>query len=262
MVTNAKEGQAGWRGVIYLFGFLVLTAVAIILQLKYRGFGGPLSDNLLIILLINANFLLLAAVVFMIAKSLWKLSVERKHGVLGARFRTKLVFAFVSLSFIPPILLFIIGSGMFTSSIERLFSLRIENSLKDSVSLTQEYYDRLQKDALIFGRQISKQMVEGRLLSRFENEVIKEYLAKKAEEYGLGSIELFTSPRKRTVVIVTNQYPPETFTQTSTDSGCAGFCRRWTRLICRVQRKRRMSCGWLSRSLKPRRGKRWRRQSP
>jgi two-component system nitrogen regulation sensor histidine kinase NtrY len=217
MAINSKEGQTGWRGVLYLLGFLVLTALAIVLQIKYRGFEGPLSDNLLIFLLINVNFLLLAAVLFMTAKSLWKLSVERKHGVLGAKFRTKLVFAFVSLSFIPPILLFFIGSGMFTSSIERLFSLRIENSLKDSISLTQEYYDRLQKDAFVFAKQISRQMTEARLLTRFENQVLKDYLAKKANEYGLGSIELFTEPHKRALAVVTSQYPAKTFTQTSSD---------------------------------------------
>ncbi len=217
MATDSKEVQTGWKGVLYLLGFLVLTALAIVLQIKYRGFEGPLSDNLLIFLLINVNFLLLTAVIFMIAKSLWKLWVERKHGVLGAKFRTKLVFAFVCLSFIPPALLFFIGSGMFTSSIERLFSLRIENSLKDSISLTQEYYDRLQKDAFVFGRQISRQMSEARLLSRFENQVLKDYLTKKADEYGLGSIELFTDPHKRDLAIVTSQYPAKAFTQTPAD---------------------------------------------
>jgi two-component system nitrogen regulation sensor histidine kinase NtrY len=217
MAIKAKEGQTGWKGVLYLLGFLVLTALAIVLQIKYRGFEGPLSDNLLIFLLINVNFLLLTAVIFMIAKSLWKLWVERKHGVLGAKFRTKLVFAFVCLSFIPPALLFFIGSGMFTNSIERLFSLRIENSLKDSISLTQEYYDRLQRDAFIFGRQISRQMSEARLLSRFENQVLKDYLTKKADEYGLGSIELFTDPHKRALAVVTSQYPAKAFTQTPSD---------------------------------------------
>ncbi len=223
MVTESKEVQSGWKGVLYLVGFLALTALAVVLQLQYRGFGGPLSDNILIFLLINANFLLFAAVVFMIARSLWKLSVERKHGVLGARFRTKLVFAFVSLSFIPPVLLFFIGSGMFTSSIERLFSLRIENSMKDSVSLAQEYYDRLEKDATGFGKQISKQMTDARLMSRFENQVIRDYLVKKADEYGLGSIELFLEPHKRAVAVVTAQYPPKTFTQTQPDLVAKAF---------------------------------------
>ena len=84
---------------------------------------------------------------------------------MGARFRTKLVTAFVSLSFIPPILLFIIGTGMFTSSIERLFTLRVENALKDSVAVAEEYYNRLQKDALAFSKQISMQITETRFLA-------------------------------------------------------------------------------------------------
>lgn len=217
MRTYTPDANGGWKGVLYLVSFLLLTALAIVLQLQYRGFEGPLSDNILILILINANFLLLAAVIFMMARSLWKLWMERRQGVLGARFRTKLVFAFVSLSFIPPVLLFLIGSGMFTRSIERLFSLRIENSLKDAVSVSQEYYDRLQKEAFVFGKQISRQMTDARLLSQFEKQVLKDYLTKKAEEYGLGSVELFTSPRERTVAVVTSQYPAKTFTQTPSD---------------------------------------------
>jgi two-component system nitrogen regulation sensor histidine kinase NtrY len=214
MTPDNKKGQTGWKSVLGLFIVLAGTVLVTVLQLERRGFQGPVSDTILIILLISANFLLLAAVIFMTARSLWKLSMERKHGVLGARFRTKLVTAFVSLSFIPPILLFFIGSGMFTSSIERLFTLRIENSLKDSVAVAEEYYNRLQQDALVFGRQISSQMTETRLLSRFENQVLRDYLSKKAEEYGLGSVELFTAPRERAVSVVTSRFPPKTFTQT------------------------------------------------
>jgi two-component system nitrogen regulation sensor histidine kinase NtrY len=223
MRLTTQEGKEGWRGVIYLFSFLLLTALAIVLQLQNRGFEGPLSDNILIFILINANLLLLAAVIFMMARSLWKLAMERRQGVLGARFRTKLVVAFVSLSFIPPVLLFLIGSGMFTTSIERLFSLRIENSLKDSVSVAQEYYDRLEKEATAFGNQISGQMTDARILPQFENRVLKDYLTRKAEEYGLGSVEIFTSPRVRAVVVVTRQYPSKTFTQTSADLVAKAF---------------------------------------
>ena len=262
MVTESKEVQSGWKGVLYLVGFLALTALAVVLQLQYRGFGGPLSDNILIFLLINANFLLFAAVVFMIARSLWKLSVERKHGVLGARFRTKLVFAFVSLSFIPPVLLFFIGSGMFTSSIERLFSLRIENSMKDSVSLAQEYYDRLQKDATGFGKQISKQMTDARLMSRFENQVIRDYLVKKADEYGLGSIELFLEPHKRAVAVVTAQYPPRTFTQTQPDLVAKAFAAQDAAYVSGVGNKREISCGWWCPSMRSRKADPSWRRSP
>jgi two-component system nitrogen regulation sensor histidine kinase NtrY len=223
MRTDTQEARGGWKGMLYLVSFLLLTALAIVLQLQYRGFEGPLSDNILILILINANFLLLSAVIFMTARSLWKLWMERRQGVLGARFRTKLIFAFVSLSFIPPVLLFLIGSGMFTRSIERLFSLRIENSLKAAVSVSQEYYDRLEKEAFVFGKQISGQMADARLLSQFEKQALREYLARKSEEYSLGSVELFISPRKRSVVVVTSQYPAKTFTQTPSDLVAKAF---------------------------------------
>ncbi len=223
MMTDGKDEQSGLRGVLYLFGVMVLTALVVVFQIKYRGFEGPLSDYILIISLITANYLLLAAVIFMTARSLWKLSIERKHGVLGAKFRTKLVAAFVSLSFIPPILLFLIGTGMFTSSIERLFSLKIENSLKDSVNLAQAYFDRLHDEAFFFGRQISRQMTEERLLSRFEKPEIKGYLAKKTAEYGLGSAELFAAPRERTAAVVTGKFPSRTFVATSTDLTAKAF---------------------------------------
>ncbi len=217
MTIRQKDQQTGFKGVIYLLAFMLLTAGAIALQLKYRGFEGPLSDSLLIIVLINANFLLLAAVIVMIARSLWKLSIERKQRVLGARFRTKLVTAFVSLSFIPPVLLFIIGSGMFTSSIERLFNFRVENSLKASRSVAQAYYELLDKKALVFGRELSRQMTEERLLTRFEQPVLREYLARKAEEYDLDGVELILLPRGRAVTIVTGRFPEKTFSATSSE---------------------------------------------
>lgn len=237
MMTDRKDGQSGLRGVLYLLGVMALTALAVVLQIKYRGFEGPFSDNILIIILINANFLLLAAVIFMTARSLWKLSIERKHGVLGAKFRTKLVAAFVSLSFIPPILLFVIGTGMFTRSMDRLFSLKIENSLQDSVAVTQAYYDRLREQAFGFSRQISRQMTEERLLSRFENPVLKDYLAKKASEYGLGSIELFVAPRERTIAVVTGKFPARTFVGTSSELAARAFAAEEAVMVLNLGKK-------------------------
>jgi len=156
MNTVEREEPTGRKGIITVTVFLLLTTAAIVLQIKYRGFEGPLSDNLLIFILTLANILLIAAVLFLIGRNLWKLSVERRSKVLGAKFRTKLVAAFVSLSFIPTVLLFIIGSGMYTRGIERLFSLRLETALQDSVSVSRSYYDLLKGQARAFGKQIGR----------------------------------------------------------------------------------------------------------
>lgn len=237
MANDDTKGPIGWKRVLYLFIFLAVTGVITALQLEYRGFQGPLSDYILIILLIITNFLLLTAVIFMMGRSLWKLWIEQKQGVLGARFRTKLVTAFVSLSFIPPILLFIIGTGMFTSSIERLFSLRIETALKDSVVIAQEYYNRLQQDALVFGKQISAQMTETQMLARLESQELKEFLGKKAEEYGLSSVELIVAPRERVITIVTSQYPSKTFVRAPAPMLDAAFGGEATTVVAESRKK-------------------------
>jgi two-component system nitrogen regulation sensor histidine kinase NtrY len=223
MNTSDREAATGFKGIITVTVLLLLTAAAILLQIKYRGFEGPLSDNLLILILINANFLLLAAVIFLIGRNLWKLSVERRSKVLGAKFRTKLVVAFVSLSFIPTILLFIIGSGMYTRGMERLFSLRLETALQHSVSVSQSYYDRLKGQSLMFSRQISRQITEERMLLRFEPPVLREYLAKKAAEYGVGAIELFAADRTAAVRVVTEQFPGRTYTGTPAELVARAF---------------------------------------
>ncbi|NTW67299.1 MAG: hypothetical protein HGB21_13495, partial [Nitrospirae bacterium] len=85
MNTTEREGTTGLKSIVTVTVLLLLSASAILLQIKYRVFEGPLSDNVLILILINANFLLLASVIFLIGRSLWKLSVERRSKVLGAK---------------------------------------------------------------------------------------------------------------------------------------------------------------------------------
>lgn len=228
---------AGLKGILYLVVFALITAGVTIIQIRLRGFEGPLSDYILIIILTTANFLLLSAVLFMTARSLWKLYVERRHGVLGARFRTKLVAAFVGLSFIPTILVFLIGSGMFTRSIERLFTLKIENSLRDSAALVQSYYERMEAQVLGFGRQISRQMTDERLMHRFTPPALKEYLARKASEYGLGGVEMFITPRERAVVVITDQFPSKTFKATPPDMAAKAFAGEEFALVSDLGKK-------------------------
>jgi len=226
MEPTDREKKSGITGIVTIVVFLALTAAAIILQIRYRGFEGPLSDNLLILILINANFLLLAALIFMIGRSLWKLSEERRSRVLGAKFRTKLVAAFVSLSFIPTILIFVIGNGMYTRGIERLFSLRLENALHDAVAISQSFYDRLKSESLGFARQVGGQLAEERMVGRLDPPEIKQYLGRKASEYSIGALEVFGPNRSVLARAVTDQFPSRTFVPTQQDLVAAAFDSR------------------------------------
>src|SRR4030042_4356762 len=78
----------------------------------------PVAKNIIIFSLININIILILLLIFLVIRNLLKLIFERKRKVLGARLRTKLVVAFVSLSLVPTILLFLVAVGFITSSVE------------------------------------------------------------------------------------------------------------------------------------------------
>lgn len=91
----------------------------------------PLSNTVLVLALININILLIILFLFLIFRNLFKLILERRRGAPGARLRSKLVLAFVSLSLVPTLLLFFVSAGFIGNTIENWFNTQIESSLQE-----------------------------------------------------------------------------------------------------------------------------------
>ena len=64
-------------------------------------------------------FLLFVALTFVLARNLLKLFAERRLGVLGSKFRTRLVVGGLLLSFLPVIMMFLFTYGLMNRSLER-----------------------------------------------------------------------------------------------------------------------------------------------
>ena len=116
----------------------LLTAI----ELKFPQVVGrvPVANNIIIFSLININIILILLLIFLVIRNLVKLIFERKRKVLGAKLRTKLVVAFISLSLVPTILLFLVAAGFITNSVEHWFSAQVEQSLQGSLEVAQNYY--------------------------------------------------------------------------------------------------------------------------
>ena len=131
------------------FGFSVLLAVMSVLiisafavELHYAKHGSvPLLTRLILLLLLNLTILSLSILVFFVAKSLVKLYLERKHKVLGYKFKTRLVIVLVVLTLIPSTALFIVSSGLITTYIDRWFSPQIKQPLESSIEIAKAVYD-------------------------------------------------------------------------------------------------------------------------
>src|SRR6476646_5910773 len=87
-------------------------------------------------------FLLFVALTFVLARNLLKLFAERRLGVLGSKFRTRLVVGGLLLSFLPVIMMFWFAYGLMNNSIERWFSRPVEEVREDTAavaSLVKKY---------------------------------------------------------------------------------------------------------------------------
>ena len=76
--------------------------------------------------------LLFGALTFVLMRNLIKLFAERRLGVLGSKFRTRLVVGSLLLSFIPVIVMFWFAYGLMNRSIERWFSTPVEEVQQDT----------------------------------------------------------------------------------------------------------------------------------
>ncbi len=82
-------------------------------------------------------FLLFVTLTFVLARNLIKLFAERRLGVLGSKFRTRLVVGSLLLSFLPVIVMFWFAFGLMNRSIERWFSTPVEEVRQDTALMSQ-----------------------------------------------------------------------------------------------------------------------------
>jgi nitrogen fixation/metabolism regulation signal transduction histidine kinase len=77
-------------------------------------------------------FLLFVALTFVLGRNLIKLFAERRLGVLGSKFRTRLVVGSLLLSFLPVIVMFWFAYGLMNRSIDKWFSTPVEEVRQDT----------------------------------------------------------------------------------------------------------------------------------
>ncbi|MBI5183134.1 MAG: HAMP domain-containing protein [Nitrospinae bacterium] len=172
-----------------IFLFILLTIIETYIQQVKVPL--PIANITVVFALFNIIIILLVVLILLILRNLIKLYFERKSKIIGARFRTKLIIAFVTLSLVPSILLFIVASKLFTYSIDNWFDIHIEKSLKGSLEVAQDYYHTSEESVLFFARQMSYAISEKRMFDRGNEYYLISTVKKKQKEYGLGSIIIF-----------------------------------------------------------------------
>ena len=82
---------------------------------------------------------------FVLARNIIKLIVERRRALPFARFRAKLVAVLLGLTLIPSILVLLVGSELIRNSTDRWFNAPMDEMLSSANRIASDYYAERQR---------------------------------------------------------------------------------------------------------------------
>jgi two-component system nitrogen regulation sensor histidine kinase NtrY len=124
-------------------GAFLLLAV-LVLQASFNlKFISPDSNQELLFFagLSGLIFFAFVALTVVLGRNLLKLYAERREGVAGSKFRTRLVVVSLLLSFLPVIAMFWFSYGLMNRSIDKWFSQPVEEVRADTAAMSALLYD-------------------------------------------------------------------------------------------------------------------------
>lgn len=155
-----------------------------------------LASNVLFVFLINLNIILLVLLVFLVGRNLIKLFYERRRKLLGSHLRFRLVLSFVTISLFPALLLFLIGVGFMTKSIENWFAAQVEDSLEGSLAVVNTYFDHLADDAVRSSVDLAAIASENGFNDRRRKRALQDIVEERRRLFNLERIDMWETPRE------------------------------------------------------------------
>src|SRR6266699_3515192 len=121
---------------------LLLAALAGIVALANR--SARLSPDFLTEFVLYAlwatDLTMLLGLTFVLARNVIKLVIERRKALPFARFRAKLVAVLLGMTFIPAVLVLLVGSELIRNSVDRWFNAPVDEVLTSAEQIAGNYY--------------------------------------------------------------------------------------------------------------------------
>ncbi len=176
-----------------------MVALLTFVESRIINFGADIavSNTVLMFILINVNLLLLILMIYLVFRNLVKLIYDRRRNVLGAKLRTKLVIAFVSLTLLPTTVLFFFALNFITTSIEFWFNVPVEQALENSLWVGGRLYTRAEENNKFFLERISYQLKAKNLLDTKKHKALSHYIRIVQREFNLDAVEVYALNAER-----------------------------------------------------------------
>ncbi|HEY5616878.1 MAG TPA: ATP-binding protein [Vicinamibacterales bacterium] len=128
---------------LILTGIAVLVAaLASLLALASRSatLAPDFLTDFVLYALSATNLTILVALVFVLARNIIKLFVEKRRSLPFAHFRAKLVAVLLGMTLIPAVLVLLVGSELIRNSVDRWFNAPMDDVLSSANAIAGDYY--------------------------------------------------------------------------------------------------------------------------
>src|SRR6266566_7140076 len=133
------------RLILVGIGILVAVLVAILaLANRTPRLSPDFLTEFVLYALSAADLTMLVALGFVLARNIVKLVVERRRALPFARFRAKLVLLLLANTFVPAVLVLLVGSELIRTSMDRWFNTPMDEILSSANKIAGDYYHERQ----------------------------------------------------------------------------------------------------------------------
>ncbi len=123
---------------VFVSLLVLSTGAFFLLQRAQAASPRELANRILLFVLWYLDLSLILILLFVLIRNLVHLAIERRMGVLGSRFRTKLVLTYVGLSLLPVVFIFLVATNLLQRSIDRWFSAPVEEVLRGGAAVAEQ----------------------------------------------------------------------------------------------------------------------------
>ncbi len=183
---------------------LILLLVAIVFveaALNTSNILFPSDASQTVVLFALTTLIVVALIVFILILSryLIKSYVEPGRVQLGSKFKTKLLGAFLGLSFIPAIFLFIFAYGLINRSLDKWFSTPVDKVLDSARDIVSQYQNDFTGQTYYYVKQLAASPSVVEALRSGDINRLKAEMARSAQQFQIEAVEIFDREGKPVV---------------------------------------------------------------
>jgi two-component system nitrogen regulation sensor histidine kinase NtrY len=177
---------------LILLGILALVAaLAALLGLASRSsdVAPDVLTDVVLLALSATNLTMLVALVFVLARTIVQLVVERRRGLPFTRFRVKLVAVLLGMTLIPAVLVLIVGSELIRNNVDRWFNADLDEVLSSATSIAGDYYAEQQRSTAADARTVAREL--GRTSPGLDAVVVRAAIAPQVTQGLVDLVEVY-----------------------------------------------------------------------